>query len=765
MRPSILLLLSLGCAVVDEPVLENTPIEAYDPLDLVDPFIGTGGDGAQISSINPGASVPFGMTLVGPDTRGPWGNISFYHCAGYWYSDDLIQGISHTHAHGMGVPDYGTVAYMPRDGWRDDWTRQKTRAAPFTHDEEWARPGSYGVVLQDDHTRIDVAASLHGGHSRLTFAPDAEAVVVFDLGQHLDGIEVADAAVSFVPGESTLRGYQLTDGPYSGRFGGVQHWFTVELDPAPTGGGAWDDPDAPVPGATSASGGTSGIWLTFPEGTTEVDLRLALSSTSADGADRNFAAEMAEGSWEEHRDAAEAMWREQLGNVRVRGGTEDDRIIFHTALYHSALMPSRQDDVDGAYRGLDQELHTADHPYYSDFSLWDTFRTLHPFYILAWPEQQLDMVRSLVRMSNDGGSLPRWPLAHGYTGGMVGSPATQVIVESWLKGLTDFDTDTAWTKMLESAEGRPGEVGRAGIRRYVDEGFVGVEDAGGSVSRTLEFSWSDHALALWAEAHEEPEAAALRARSGHWRNVWHAETGFFTGRCAVPSNTLCVDDGVDDGFFWPGGHRPDFQWLSHYVEGNAWHYVWYVPYDVEGMIELQHGGDVDAFAERYQAYWEQGVYVEEDDLSSDDWYWHGNEPVMHAAFLGSLIGRPDLSTGPIRWVLANRYANDPVGLDGNDDSGTLSAWYLLASTGFFPVAGTTEYAVSSPLFERVEIDRPDGSTWVVRAPGASESQRYLQRLTIGGEEITSSVVTHDQLMSGEVVFELSDRPGSWPHAK
>lgn len=752
---------------MDAPLDPSTaPIEAYDPLDLVDPLIGTGGEGAEIANVNPGASMPHGMTLVGPDTRKLSGAPLFYHCAGYWYEDTHIYGFSHTHNHGMGVPDYSAVALMPRDGWDPAYTTMAGRQAPFDHAEEFARPGSYRVILQDTGTDVTLAATTHGGHTRMVFEDGVEPVVILDMGHALTGTEVGEGSwVSFEPGSSRVEGYQNYLGAYSERFGGLQAHFVAEVTPAPIGGGAWDDPEAPVAGATESEGNTGGIWLEFPEGTTQVDVRLALSWVDHDGAEANLLAELPDDDLEARIAEAESAWREHLGRVRVRGGTDDEQVIFHTAAYHASLMPSRLDDVDGRYRGVDQEIHTTDEPLYSDFSLWDTFRTLHPFYMLVWPELQESFNRSIVQMAVDGGTLPKWPLAHGYTGGMVGSPATHVLAGSWLKGLQDFDADAGFEAALDVASGPMPGPGRSGIEEYIDEGYVPVERGGGSVSETLEYAWADHALARWGEDLGRPETDALYAQAENWRNVWNGEFGYFTGRCMDPSTSDCAADGQDDGWVWPGDRpNPPAVWESHYTEGNAWHYLWYVPYDVQAMIEVQHEGDLDAFHARYETYWDD-VRAEPNDLLPDTFYWHGNEPVMHYAFLGSLSGAPHLTADASRWVMANRYYNDPVGLDGNDDAGTLSAWFLLASMGFFPVAGTADYAVASPLWERLEIDRPDGSTWVIRAPFSTDANRYVQALTVGGTPHDAPVIDHATLTGGEVVFDLADAPGAWPTAE
>lgn len=730
------------------------PIEAYDPLAWVDPFIATGGEGAEIANVNPGASVPFGMTHVGPDSRLAGGAPPFYHCAGYWYNDTHIHGFSHTHAHGMGVPDFGGVSFFPTDGASAALATRSGRMATFSHDAEEASPGRYAVTLGTG-IRVETTATMRGGHTRITWPEGAEPVLWLDLDAGVPDVALRDATVA-IADDGTLSGFQRLDGSYSGRFGGVKTWTHGSTMPLAASVGVALADGTLVEGQREAQGEGSRMFLRFPEGTTEVELRLALSTTSADGAAANYAAELAADDYDVHVDEAQTLWRDLLSRVRVRGGSDDERYIFHTAMFHAAIMPRRYDDVDGTYRGLDDALHVAPEGFLSDLSLWDTFRTHQSWLIMAWPEVATLVASSLARMTVDGGSVPRWPLAHGYTGGMVGTPATQVIAETWRKGLTDFPVEDIYPGLVAASDGTAARDARDGGARYVAEGFMAVEDGGGSVSETLEYTWSDHALAGLAEALGE-DPAPFTQRSSGWQNLWYADVSFFTGRCADPLTRACAEDGVQDAFAWPSARNPETVWASHFVEGNAWHYLWYVPWDVPGMVDVQHGGDHAAFQARLEAYWDE-VYAEPNDLISDTFYWHGNEPVLHNAFLGSLDGRPDLTADPARWILANRYAHDPVGLDGNDDAGTLSAWYLLASTGFYPVAGTLNWAVASPLFERVEVDRPGDAPWVVRAPGTSAEARYVTSVTVDGVDVGPGVVDEATLRGGEVVFTLSEAP-------
>lgn len=741
MFPLVFLALVGGCKK-SEPVPDEVsePILPYDPLQYVDPFIGTGGIGGQVTGLNPGASMPFGMTLVGPDTRhSVTGAPGFYHFGGYHYDDDRIDGFSHTHSHGMGVNDYGGVLLMPRDGWDDAWTADSTRAAPFEHASEWASPGRYGVELLDHGIEVDIAATTRGAHHTYRFGLDAVPVVVLDLGHVLGDISITDANLELDLDAGTMTGLQIVDGSYSGRFGGAYHHFDIQVDPTPVAAGSWSDPASPQPGASSCAGSTCGGWFEFPEGTTEVHVRVGLSWVDTDGARTNRLAELPDLDWDARLAEAEAAWHDKLDAVRVRGGTSADLRTFHTAHYHSMLMPSRQEDVDGRYRGLDQQIHTIDHPYYSDFSMWDTFRTPHPWYTITDPETERDFAQSIVQMTLDGGSVPRWPLAHGYTGGMVGTPADQILAGTWLKGIDDWDWEIAYDACVAHAFGPQADAGRGGIDGYTSRGWVAWEDTGDPASKTLEYAWNDHALAEWAAAlGNTADEAALRAQSGNWANTWDPSMGFFRGRHADGS----FDEPIDE-------HR----WQPDFTEGNAWHYRWYVPYDVDAMIDLQHSGDREAFFALQEEFW-ANVAAEEDDLGPDDWYWHGNEPVLHYAALGSLAGNHAITADAARWVLEHRYDDTPLGLDGNDDAGTLSSWYLFNAIGIYPIAGTTTYAITSPIFERTEIDRPDG-TWVIVAQRANEATRYVQAARVNGETLPSPTFTHDQWAKGPIELTMT----------
>jgi|GEM_PF-129070 len=738
----------------------QTPItdEEYSPLSLVDPMVATGGLIAEIASVTPGASAPNGMTMVGPDTRTLGGMAPPFHCAGYHYPDTHLQGFSHTHAHGMGVVDYGGISVMPRAEWRPEYLSFAGRMAPFDHAAESASPGEYSVVLQDDQTAVQIVATPHGAQHSYTFAPnpssDADHVVIIDLGDNLINTQTTSAQLEASREEVTA--IQVLDGAYSGRFGGAIHHAVLRFDPAPSSYAVWSD-DGELTEGEAVTGRTAGLVARFPSTTQRVDLTVGLSYVDLEGAQRNLEAELPDFDYDARRAEVRALWREALSTVKVRSSNEEDVRRFATAHYHSLLMPSLNSDVDGRYRGLDQEVHQLPEGerYYSDLSLWDTFRTLHSFYLLAHPRLQRDVLKSLIHMVEDGGSLPRWPLAHGYTGGMVGTPATQLFTEAYLKGLDGWDAEAGYRAALAQSDNEATQATRGGGEAYDQLGWVPAESQSGSVSKTLEYAWSDDALARLARAlgHEE-DLDRLDRRAQSWRAHWDPqaseEGGFLVARNG-------------DGSFVPLSDPTS--WLEPYVEGSAWHYLWYVPYDVDGMIDVQHGGDKEAFLTRLRAYWEE-VKAEEDTLLPDLYYWHGNEPVLHYAWLGSLAGEHALTVEASHHILETRYGHTPEkGLNGNDDSGTLSAWYLLASMGFYPVAGTDEYALGAPIFSRVEVtpEEREGPAWVIESNSNREGGGWYQvpKRVYPMSEVTSETLTAESALPSPTLTHESLTQGVW----
>jgi len=486
---------------------------------------------------------------------------------------------------------------------------------------------------------------------------------------------------------------------------------------------------------------------------------VGISFVDVAGARGNREAEVEGVAFDTARERTEAAWEAELSRVEVAGGTDEQAAILYTSIYHALQMPTLLSDADGRYRGLDQEVHEAgDVPYYSDFSLWDTYRTLHPLLTLLWPEWQRQFLVALSRMGEEGGLVPRWPLGVAYTGSMLGDPADVVVAGSVVKGLTDFDVERTYALLQRTADGPLPEGARHGGRGchapYLEHGYCPADVQDGSVSWTLELGWADFALGnLAAWLGREDDAARYRARSEGWRHHVHPETGFLVGR-----NT----DGT-----WV---EPSEPWLPDedlYVEGNAWHYQWLVPWDVPGLAEAL-GGREAMLARLDECFDKTLEVVEEAEAGGlnpkalpNPYYWHGNEPDIHAPWLYSALDRPDRTADVVRWVAGHEYGLGPEGLPGNDDAGTLAAWYVFAAVGIFPLAGDPTWWLGSPLFERVVLHLPDRDL-EVRAPGASETRRYPARAWLGDRRLEVPRFDNGQLLEARVLtLEMAEEPVEW----
>lgn len=700
---------------------------------LVDPFLGTGGAGFNdIGSTFPGPQRPFGMVRPGPDTSSEGGSIGFLHCSGFRYDDEYVTGFSHARMHGTGIADYASVALMPIGAMEPAYTTMRGHRSRWSERE--ASPGYFAITLERGGVRAELTSTDRVAVHRYQFGAGEPLGVLLDAGHTTaDEVTILDAAIEIDVAAREARGFTHFSGGYSGRFGGMPVYFVARFDRPFATHGVWEG-DALRVGDTAASGATSGAWVTFdPAQGGTVIAEVAISFVDLAGAQANLDAESAGFDFDGVRAESEAVWGEWLSRVRIEGRSTADFERFYTALYHSLLMPTLAMDADGRYRGLDGDVHVAeDYRYYTDFSLWDTFRTLHPLLALLYPEVQLDMVRSLVAMSRDGGAMPRWPLGIGYTGGMVGDPGAIVLADSWAKGLRDFDLRTAYDALHRSAYGSASErfEGRGGAAIYDRLGYAPIEAGGGSASKTLELAYADWALARLAEALGETEhARALDERAGSWRNVWDPARGFFVGR-------------HEDGRF-AERFRED-RWEDYYTEGNAWQYLWYVPHDLDGLAGVMGGRD--AMLDRLRQLFDESARERRTALPPDG-YWHGNEPDLHAAFIFSALGAPAESARWSRWVARTMYGDGPTGLAGNDDGGTLSAWLVFASLGFFPIAGRDDYLLGSPLVTRAEL-AIGGGVFTIEAPESSDRAPYVGEARLDGAALDAPRLPHSAIVAG-----------------
>lgn len=720
----------------------------------VNPFIGTGGDLANVGSALPGATAPLGLVKASPDTTDKYGVPPVYqHCAGYWYPDTFMYGISHNHLHGTGAPDYGNILVTPTVGMTEDKTSKKRFFQPFTHEDEVATPGYYAVTITDPAVRAEVTATTRCAHHRYRFldAPERGTIVLNVAASMLDGRSRGGEVVA---DGREVRGWSHNVGPSSGRYGGFPVFFAARFNRDFTGFGTWSSGElhGGVPAVqTSEDPASFGAWFEFDTvADPVVEFQVCLSYVGVDGARAALEAEMPGWDFEGTRAATEAAWEAEVSRFEVSGGSTDDKANFYTAVYHVLQMPTTWSDVDGRYRGFDGGVHEAQGwTYYTDMSFWDTFRTQHPLLTLMWPERQRDMMRSLAAMQREGGYVPKWPMGMGDSGSMIGQHGASVVADTWLKGLRDFDVNPLYDSMKATANA-PGPPGSYGNRDcfpwYTDPafGYCPADRTDGAVSKTLEYAFNDFCLAELARALGRPDdEAAFRARAKNYATLWDPDTGFFRPRAA-------------DGTFLP--FAPD-TWDSgqYYTEGSAWQWLWFVPHDTAGLRALMGGDEkfVSRLSEFFTLARENFNFV-----LPTPWYFHGNEPDLHAAFLFNDAGRPDLAQVWARWALDANYRNAWNGLVGNDDAGTLAAWYVFAASGLYPWPCLPGYSVTVPRFDRVVWHLPAGDL-VIEAPGASAAPVVAREVRWNGATLDGLWLSHDEVAAGGVLqFAAEPAPGT-----
>ena len=737
---------------------EADVITDYRAVDLVDPFIATGGVGFGIGSGFPGVTAPFGMVQISPDNIGELGRASFYTCGGYYSEYDTIMGFSHVHLYGVGANDLGNILFMPTCGPIDEAkVKPEGYRSGYDKEEETAGPGYYSVLLADTGIRVELTATERTAHHRYSFPEDPsseEVFVLIDLAHSVSDNKVKNGEVRLRPDEGTVEGWAKNHNSFSGRYNGLSIYFFARFNRPFSSFGTWKD-RRPQPGDTRQYGGNVGAYLGFDLSKgRSIEAQVGISYVSVEQAKINLLAEQPGWDFDGARQRLEDRWEAELSVLRFYGGTEKQREIMATALYHAFFMPNLFADVNGKYRGFDQQIHEAeDFVYYTNFSLWDTYRTEHPLLTLLKPGRTRDMMNSLVKMYEQGGSLPKWPMGIGYTGCMLGSSADVVIGDAYVKGIRGFDAEKAYEGMRLTAMGPapPGASGRGGIDDYVTLGYVST-DHGCSVSRTLEFAIDDYAIANMARALGKADDAALfTERARNYRHLWDDDAKFFIGRDM---------DGAFVTDFDPTA------WKEMYVEGNAWQYLWLAPQDMAGLMALF--GSADAMLARLTDFFD--LAADELEEAKDDllkqlmpptYYWHGNEPDIHAAYMFLQTGRPDLTQKWVHWIADRLYGTEADGLAGNDDCGTLSAWYVFSALGFYPLAGGEIYLIGSPFFKHVEVDL-SGGTLVVEAPKASPENIYVQGVWLNGEELEHPCFRHGDIKDGgTLLFELGSEPSDW----
>jgi len=713
--------------------------------DEVNVFIGTGGIGFGVGSTTPDAAVPFGAVRLGPDTA--WNNLNpiFAHNVGYWYIDNQIRGFSHTHLSGIGVTDYGNIRFMPAIGRPEKKIDQRGYISKFRHEDESARPGYYSVVLEGSKIKAELTATTDAGFHRYAYPSGKNALLIVDLGRLVLDSYACGAEIKIDPEKGEISGWQKVCGSLTKRPGGVKFYFFAKLsEPVKNFGIA--EKGKLKPGTKQTTGTKIAAYFDFGALSRPLLAKTGISLISAEQARMNLDAQIPDWDFEKVRTQAENLWAAPLSKIEIKGGSKDHRSIFYSALYHSYMMPTDFTEQGGNYLGFDNKTHQADWgSYYSDFSIWDTFRNLHPLLVLLDPQKDQDMMQSLTKMAEQGGFLPRWPTANVYTNCMTGTYADCLIADGYIKGLKKFDADTAFEKMLKVAnEPTPKDhpyTGRPGILDYKKLGYLPSEK--GPASSTLEYAYCDFCIAqMAAEMGKEQTADEFYKRSGFYKNNFDKSSGYFRPR---------KSNGKFQTPFFPT------LWGFYYTEGDAWQWLWTNWYDPEGMAALF--GGKEKMVAKLETFFKKVENANSDALPHL-YYWHGNEPDMHVAYMFDQLGRPELTQKWVRWVINTKYENNPGGLPGNDDCGTMSAWFIFSALGFYPLAGTDIYYLTSPLFSEATIHLAKDDL-VIKAPGAPE-KIYIKSVKLNGKEINRAWIRHGEIVGGgELVFELSDAPTDW----
>jgi predicted alpha-1,2-mannosidase len=740
-------------APTDAPLTSKPPSPPVAPA-----FIGSGGFGYNFGSVFVGAAAPNGLAKVGPDTVGPWGDINFLHYSGYWYGDDTITAFSHMHLSGTGATDYGVIGVMPVSSFDASKTKDAGHSTKFDKSSEQCDYAHYGVTLADAKITADFTATAHAAHEKYGFPGASVGHLVFDLDHHLVSGAVSAASFTLSQSDGHIVGKLHSMGQMSKGFGGYDVYFDAYVKKPWTGASVWHDGGAPAAG-TAASGAGVGFVLDFDTSDgAPVELRIGVSLVSAAGAAANLAAEIPAFDWAGTLAKNQAAWAARDGAIVATGGADGDAAMLTAAIRHSFLMPSYVSDADGSYVAMDGSVQKAtDFHYVSDLSLWDTYRTVSPFYATFAPPLARDVVRTLVAMGQVRGSFPRWPIATGESGTMIGDPAEIVIADGYARGVTDFDTAAAWSLLdkvaVDPSTPAAARGGRDDYDDYVKVGYVPAS-RGGSVSRTVENVRADDALAGFAAAMGQPDAAMmLTARSHSWRALYDASSQLLWAKSADGS--------------WATSHGDPTAFSSDFVEGDANQYAWSALHDVPGYVSLfgGQGPFTDALENLFEQALADYVAIDWSDVLGSaaprPYYWAGNEPDIHAVYLFTLAGRPDRTQRWTRWLYHTLYGPGADGLPGNDDGGTMSANWAFGAIGLYPIAGSDRFVVTTPLFSHVVLAVPGGS-FTIDAPGVSDTNCYLQSVTLNGAPLTAVTLRQRDLVAGgSLVMTLASTPGAW----
>jgi predicted alpha-1,2-mannosidase len=755
----ILIVTFSGC------ISEKTKVK--QPVDYVNPFIGTKESSERASTdgrTHPGACVPFGMTKWIP------ANID-NQSDPYKYVEDSARmrlyenitikeevfGFRGSHyPNGSHMRDYGSYDFMPIVG--DLKFTATERASKISHYREEASPGYYSVYLQDYKTNVEITATERCGYFRFSYPDTNQVHLIIDT-------RMGDGYIKILPEENRIIGY----GAYS-PFGRMKGYFVAEFSKKFSSWGVWDKKVSND--SKEVNGERVKAYVSFDtRGEETIEVKIGTSFIDFETAASNLENEIGNKNFSIVRKEARNIWNEKLSQIEVEGGSEEDKVKFYTSLYFAHFEPRISSSVGRYYSVFDEKIHETapGSEFYNDFSLWDTYRNLHPLLTILEPKIDGDMIQSLVEMYKQGGWIPKWPNP-GYSSVMISAPATPVITDAYLKGITNFEVEKAYEGMRKNAMEVPDPnefkngmryLGMEGLEYYKELGYVPADKEKSSASKTVEHAFNDWALAQMAKTlGKENDYEYFLERSMNYKNIIDSTVGYIRGRNSDGSWIEPFDPMSEEDYETKG---PDFRPRQNYpyiTEGTPMHWTWHVMHDPQGLITLL--GGKEKFIEKLEYALTKGEPYNFGQWNP--WYNQSNQPVMHAVYLFNNAGAPWKTQKWVRAIMEKSYGTGPDGMVGNDDVGAMSAWYLFGAMGFYPVApGELVYSIGSPLFDKITIHLPEylygGKDFTIIAENNSSENKYIQSASLDGEPLNKPFINHAAIKNGSTLkFIMGNTP-------
>ena len=734
-------------------------------VQYVKPIIGT----QRMGHTYPGATVPFGMVQLSPETdtvpfsvNGKYQPEVYKYCAGYQYDDKTIVGFSHTHFSGTGHSDLGDFLIMPSVG--ELQLNPGTAADPksgyrssFSHNNEIAQAGYYKVLLDENNITAELTATGRVGFHQYSFPASQKSHIILDLMSGIYNYEGKNVWTYVrVENDSTLTGYRQTSGwartrtlYFAMKFSKPFFHYGAKNFAPSSYNGFWgkfeqrnDFPEI--------AGKQLRMYFDYKTSENEkIKIKFALSPVSMEGAMSNMQNEIPGWDFEKVKAGAQELWNKELNKIQIEGSTELKE-NFYTAMYHAFINPTIYMDADGSYKGLDQNIHVAKgFTNYTTFSLWDTYRALHPLFNIIQPKRNADMVQSMLAHYDQSSlhMLPVWSNSANENWCMSGYHSVSVITDAIMKGnAKNIDANKALDACIATANHRSYD----GIGLYIDKGYIPIDKNGVGVSTTLEYAYDDWCIGQLAKKlHRNSMYDEFIKRSENYKNVFDYVSGFMRPRMSDGSFRAAFDPLKTDG--------------QGFIEGNAWNFSLFVPHDPAALVSMSGGN------EKFTAHLDSlftmqlpdAFFAETEDITRDGiigGYVHGNEPAHHVAYLYNWSGAAWKTQERVRMILKNQYKSAPDGLGGNDDTGQMSAWYIFSSLGFYPVApGSLDYAIGSPAVNNAILKLENGKTFMIKVNNQSEKNVYVQKILLNGKEIKDSILHHGDIMRGcKLIFYMSD---------